>query len=150
MGRAGAGPHQSFAGCEVLQGSCAGLQSGILLALAHQVQVGADGIRMVQPAATLGVGLFLWEGAVIVVVLRTKGGKVKIRTLIVLPPFCSPQGSSRSQKGYVHRHVHELGCTVPCPFPQCLLWTCSAFLGSDPGLELLWTVGKSRVCFHSH
>lgn len=149
-GQGGVGPHQSFAGCEILQGSCTGLQGGILLALAHQVQVGADGIRMVQPTAALGVGFFLREGAVVVVVLQTKRGKVKIRTLIVLSPFYSLQGSSRSLEGHVHGCVYELGCTVPCPFPQCLLWTCSAFLGSDPGVELLWTVEKSRACFHSH
>lgn len=93
------GPHQSFAGCEVLQGSCTGLQGGILLALAHQVQVGADGIRMVQPTAALGVGLFLREGAVIVVVLQTKRGKVKIRTLIVLSPFRALTGQAGPWRG---------------------------------------------------
>ena len=72
VGRGG-GAHQPLAGSQVLQGARAGLQGGILLALAHEVQVGADGIRVVQPAAALGVGLFLGKRAVVVVVLGTRG-----------------------------------------------------------------------------
>lgn len=37
-------PHQPLAGGQVLQGTSAGLQGGVFLALAHEVQVGADGV----------------------------------------------------------------------------------------------------------
>lgn len=74
MGAAGGRPpHQPLAGRQVLQGARTGLQRGVFLALAHEVQVGSDGVGMVQPTAALGVGLFLGEGAVVVVVLGMKG-----------------------------------------------------------------------------
>lgn len=50
---------QSGSGCAPAQG----LQGGILLALAHEVQVGTDGVRVVQPTAALGVGLFREAGS---------------------------------------------------------------------------------------
>lgn len=69
----GRAPHQALAGGQVLQRPGTGLQGGVLLALAHEIQVGADGIRVVQPAAALGVGLLLGERVVVVVVLWTRG-----------------------------------------------------------------------------
>lgn len=40
----GGNSHQALAGSQVLQGPGTGLQGSVFLALAHEVQVGADGI----------------------------------------------------------------------------------------------------------
>ena len=112
--RADTAPHQPLAGGQVLQGTSAGLQGGVFLALAHEVQVGADSIRVVQPAAALGIGLFLRKGAVVVVVLRTQDRSAGSLAKGGSPAFCVPSPNSR---GLVPEG-RGLGST--CPGAPCL------------------------------
>jgi len=66
----GRGAYQPSACSEVLQSSSTSFQGGILLALIHQGQVGADGIRVVEPAGSFGFKILLRKGNTILVILQ--------------------------------------------------------------------------------
>lgn len=96
--------YQPSACSEVLQGPSTSLQGGILLAVIHQGQVGADGIRVVQPAGSLGLKILLRErDAILIILQRDEKSEAHIQLLA-----CSPCWELRStfpgplQPSYLH------------------------------------------------
>lgn len=75
--------HQSSACSEVLQGSCTSFQGGVFLALVHQGQVCADGIRMVKPVGSSGFVILLRQRDIIFIFLRENKGLIFKRLALV-------------------------------------------------------------------
>lgn len=78
--------YQPSACSEVLQSSSTSFQGGILLALIHQGQIGADGIGVVEPAGSFGFKILLGKGDTILIILQ-RGKKLEDQILLFT---CSP------------------------------------------------------------